>query len=136
MWFYKDTNIVVRDTPNRAVGFIYMITHIPTGLYYIGKKSIYSNRTLPPLKGKKRKRRVTKESDWRDYYSSNDWIKSEVKEGNENEFRREIIDFCYSKKSLGYYEVYFQMYYNVLEDDNALNGNILGKYFRNDLERI
>ena len=130
MWYYRDKEVV--ETPE-GIGFVYKITHIPTGKYYIGKKSLYSNRTLPPLKGTKRKRRVTKESDWRKYYSSNDWIKSEVKEGKRDEFKREIIHLCYTKKGLGYYETYYQFYYNVLEDDNSLNGNILGKYFRKDV---
>ena len=97
MWYYRDKEVV--ETPE-GIGFVYKITHIPTGKYYIGKKSLYSNRTLPPLKGTKRKRRVTKESDWRKYYSSNDWIKSEVKEGKRDEFKREIIRICYSKKGL------------------------------------
>ena len=48
-----------------------MITNKDTNEFYIGKKSLYSHRTLPPLKGYKRKRKVIKESKWRDYSSSN-----------------------------------------------------------------
>ena len=41
-----------------------MITNKDTNEFYIGKKSLYSHRTLPPLKGYKRKRKVIKESKW------------------------------------------------------------------------
>ena len=134
-WLYKESNIVVNEVPEAAVGFVYMITHIPSGKYYIGKKQLVSNRTLPPLKGTKRKRKVTKESDWRTYYSSNLWIKQQVKEGKAEEFKREIIRFCNCKKGLSYYEMYWQFKYDVLSDENSLNGNINGKFYTKDLEQ-
>lgn len=129
-----DGNIVTEeDVPVGAVGFVYKIIHTPTGRYYIGKKSLTSTRRLAPLKGQKRKRIVTKSSDWEKYYSSNDWIKEQVKEGKAEEFSREIIQYCFSKKSLTYYEIYWQFQYNVLADDNAINENLMGKFYRRDL---
>ena len=133
-WLYKDKEVTEESIPEGSEGFVYKITHTPTGKYYIGKKSLWAKRTLPPLKGKKRKRRVIKESDWKKYHSSNDWIKAQVKEGNENDFKREIIQFCPSKKSLTYYELRWQMYYDVLADDDCLNENLLGKFYRKDLD--
>jgi len=132
-WLYENKEVTEESIPDGSEGFVYKITHIPTGKYYIGKKSLWAKRTLPPLKGKKRKRRVIKESDWKKYHSSNDWIKSQVKEGNEDNFKREIIQFCPSKKSLTYYELRWQMYYDVLADDSCLNENLLGKFYRKDL---
>jgi hypothetical protein len=132
-WLYENKEVTEESIPEGSEGFVYKITHIPTGKYYIGKKSLWAKRTLPPLKGKKRKRRVIKESDWKKYHSSNDWIKTQVKEGNEDDFRREIIQFCPSKKSLTYYELRWQMYYDVLADDSCLNENLLGKFYRKDL---
>jgi len=132
-WLY-DGNIVTEEhVPIGAVGFVYKIVHTPTGRYYIGKKSLTSTRKLAPLKGQKRKRTVTKSSDWEKYYSSNDWIKEQVKEGKTEEFSREIIQYCFSKKSLTYYEIYWQFQYNVLADDNAINENLMGKFYRRDL---
>ena len=128
-------NIVTDEhVPIGAVGFVYKIVHTPTGRYYIGKKSLTSTRKLAPLKGQKRKRTVTKSSDWEKYYSSNDWIKEQVKEGKAEEFSREIIQYCFSKKSLTYYEIYWQFQYNVLADDNAINENLMGKFYRRDLQ--
>jgi hypothetical protein len=132
-WLHGGNIVTEEHVPIGAVGFVYKIIHIPTGRYYIGKKSLTSTRKLAPLKGQKRKRTVTKSSDWEKYYSSNDWIKEQVKEGKADEFSREIIQYCFSKKSLTYYEIYWQFQYNVLADDNAINENLMGKFYRRDL---
>jgi hypothetical protein len=132
-WLYEGNIVTEEDVPVGAVGFVYKIIHTPTGRYYIGKKSLTSTRRLAPLKGQKRKRTVTKSSDWEKYYSSNDWIKEQIKEGRAEEFSREIIRYCFSKKSLTYYEIYWQFHYNVLADDNAINENLMGKFYRRDL---
>jgi len=133
-WLWEGNHIKDEEVPENAVGFIYMIEHIPTGKYYIGKKNLKAKRTLPPLKGKKRKRKVIKESDWKKYMSSNQWIKEEVSNGGEENFKKKILQFCYSAKSLTYYELYWQFKYNVLADENSHNDNLLGKFFRKDLE--
>ena len=132
-WLYEGNIVTEEDVPVGAVGFVYKIIHTPTGRYYIGKKSLTSNRKLAPLKGQKRKRTITKSSDWEKYFSSNDWIKEQIKEGKAEEFSREIIQYCFSKKSLTYYEIYWQFHYNVLADDNAINENLMGKFYRRDL---
>lgn len=133
-WLHEGNIVTEEHVPIGAVGFVYKIVHTPTGRYYIGKKSLTSTRKLAPLKGQKRKRTVTKSSDWEKYYSSNDWIKEQVKEGKAEEFSREIIQYCFSKKSLTYYEIYWQFQYNVLADDNAINENLMGKFYRRDLQ--
>jgi hypothetical protein len=149
-WLWQGNIVTENDIPEEAVGFVYMITHIPTGKYYIGKKSLQSVRTvkigkreLQKLKEERKaagiggraplKKKVRKVSDWGTYYSSNDWIKEQIKDGNASDFQREIIQFCNSKKSLSYYEVYWQFKHNVLSDENSLNSNILGKFFPKDL---
>ena len=142
-WLHQNIEITEEVIPEEAVGFIYMITHIPTGKYYIGKKSLESVRNVKigkrelikikeerkaagiggraPLKKKVRK-------------SSDEWINEQVKEGKQDEFKRQIIQFCNSKKSLSYYEVYWMFKYDVLSDTNSLNGNILGKFYSKDLD--
>jgi len=90
-WKFKGNIVTEENTPDGAVGFVYKIVHIPTGKFYIGKKSLNQVRRLKPLKGKVRKRVVRKASDWEKYYSSNEWIKNEVKEGRGEDFEREII---------------------------------------------
>lgn len=149
-WLYENKEITEEVIPEEAAGFVYKITHIPTGKYYIGKKSLESVRTvkigkreLEKIKEERKaagiggrapiKKKVRKVSDWGTYYSSNEWIKEQIKEGNASDFQREIIQFCNSKKSLSYYEVYWMFKYDILSDDNCLNGNISGKFYRKDL---
>jgi hypothetical protein len=134
-WLYGETEITdISQIPTDAFGFVYRLTHIPTGKEYIGKKQLFSNRTLPPLKGTKRKRKVQKESDWKTYYGSHPVIKSIVKEGGEDDFKREIIEFAQSSKNLTYLETRYLFYYRVLEFPNLFfNDNISGKFFRKDV---
>ena len=116
--------------PEGTIGFIYRITHNITGQYYIGKKSLYSHRTLAPLKGYKRNRKVIKEMKWQDYCSSNDVVKTWTNEP----ITKEILRFCQSKKALTYYELQEQFANNVLADEKSLNENLMGKFFKRDLE--
>jgi hypothetical protein len=149
-WLYNDMEISEEDIPTEAIGFVYKIIHIPTGKFYIGKKSIISTRRvkmgkkeLTNLKEERKlngisgrlpsKKTVVKESDWKNYFSSSEWIKSEVKRGNQSEFKREVIQFCPTKKSLSYWEVYYQFKYDVLNNEESLNDNIGGRYYRKDL---
>jgi len=135
MWLYKDKEInSIEDMPADTFGFVYLVTHTPSGKKYLGKKQLISNRTLPPLKGSKRKRKIQKESDWKTYYGSQSEVKQLVKESKDKlEFVREIIIFTSTKKQLTYFETKLQFVNEVLENDEYLNSNILGKFFRKDL---
>ena len=150
-WKFKGELVTQEDLPEGMEGFVYKITHLPSGKFYIGKKSLESVRTvkigkreLQKIKEERKaagiggraplKKKVRKASDWEKYYSSNEWINEQVKEGKQDEFKREIIQFCNSKKSLSYYEVYWMFKYDVLSDTNSLNGNILGKFYSKDLD--
>jgi hypothetical protein len=149
-WIFADKLVTVDDIPENAHGFIYRIVHIPTGRFYIGKKSLTSSRTkkigkreLVKIKEERKangisgrlpsKRVVKSDSDWMDYFSSNDWIKGEVKAGKSEEFSREILQFCHSKKNLSYWETWWQFHYDVLNNENSLNDNVGGRYYRKDV---
>ena len=135
MWLYKNKEInSIEDMPTDTFGFVYLVTHTPSGKKYLGKKQLISNRTLPPLKGQKKKRKIQKESDWKTYYGSQSEVKQLVKESKDKlEFVREIIIFTSTKKQLTYFETKLQFVNEVLENDEYLNSNILGKFFRKDL---
>ena len=144
-WTYQGRPITeISDMPEGTIGFIYKITNHQTGEYYIGKKSLYAKRTLPPLKGYKRKRKVVKESKWVDYRSSNAKVQlwfheneAAILADNESEINDslelKILRFCSTPKSLTYYETEELFHHRVLEDELSLNDNILGKFFRKDL---
>lgn len=149
-WIFADKLVTVDDIPENAHGFIYRIVHIPTNRFYIGKKSLTSSRTkkigkreLVKIKEERKangisgrlpsKRVVKSDSDWMDYFSSNEWIKGEVKAGKRDEFSREILQFCHSKKNLSYWETWWQFHYDVLNNENSLNDNVGGRYYRKDV---
>ena len=135
MWLYKNKEInSIEDMPADTFGFVYLVTHTPSGKKYLGKKQLIANRTLPPLKGQKKKRKIQKESDWKTYYGSQSEVKQLVKESQDMlEFVREIRIFASTKKQLTYFETKLQFVNEVLENDEYLNSNILGKFFRKDL---
>jgi hypothetical protein len=133
MWNYKESIVEsVEQMPEGTYGFIYEVTHQPTGRKYIGKKVLEFNRTLPPLKGTKRKRKVVKESDWKTYYGSHKEIVGLIKEGKQEEFTREILQYVTSKKLLTYFECKYLFIKEVLEGNNYINDNILAKFYRKD----
>ena len=133
MWLYKEKVIEsIEDMPKDSFGFIYEVIHKPTGQKYLGKKVLQFNRKLPPLKGQKRKRKVVKESDWKTYYGSHQTIKTLIKEGKQEEFSREILQFVPTKKLLTYFECKYLFIKEVLEHGEYINDNILAKFYRKD----
>lgn len=121
-WYYNGNPVT--ELPEKCVGFVYQITNETNDRKYIGKKLAQFKRTKPPLKGRKNKRRSTVESDWRTYYGSSDELTEDIiKLGKEN-FKREILFFCYSKAECSYIEAREQFRHKVLESDEYYNGHI------------
>ena len=99
----------------------------------LGKKEIAA---LGAVVGRKPSYKLSvKESDWKNYYGSQKDIKKLLVEGKKDEFERTILKCVKSKKQLTYFELKYQMLYQVLEKpDEFFNDNILGKFFTKDLE--
>jgi hypothetical protein len=152
-WFQKiyENNIEkvieytdIQDFPIDSYGFIYIITHLPTGKCYLGKKALYHNIKKKLTKKEKEEQKgpgrksiskvVKKESDWKTYYGSNLEIKNLIKEKKENEFKREIIKIINNKKLLTYFECKLLFEKEVLENNNWFNDNIQGRFFKKDFE--
>jgi hypothetical protein len=147
-WFIYENGTVkeydsINKFPENCIGFVYKITNIKTGKFYIGKKSLYSNirkkltkKELAELSGpgrKPTKKLVTSESNWLVYWGSNKGILQEIKEEGTDHFRKEILKFCFNKKQLTYWEVHYQCVNEVLLTDKSYNDNVLAKFFRKDL---
>ena len=144
MWLYENKVIEkIEDFPENTFGFIYITTHMPSGISYIGKKSLYHNikkkltkKELAEQSGPGRKsatKTVLKESDWKTYYGSAKPILELLKENKHEEFKREIITTATNKKLLTYYECKYLFHYGVLEHPvEYFNDNILGKFFAKD----
>ena len=132
MWLYKGQQIKTReDLPEEAVGFVYRIFNRSTNKTYIGKKILLNKRTRQPLKGYKRKRVDYIESNWKTYTGSN----VETKKWNIEDCYREIMYICFNKTMMSYRETMLQFQENVLEDDNYVNDNILGKYYKKKIQK-
>jgi hypothetical protein len=121
-WTYQGKE--VEELPQDVVGFVYIITNTTNDRQYIGKKLAKFSRTKPPLKGKKNKRRTKVESDWKDYYGSSDELNEDIAQLGKDNFKREILFYCYSKSELSYIEAREQFNYKVLESDKYYNGHI------------
>ena len=103
------------------IGFVYLITDLTNDKKYIGKKNFWSTRRLPPLKGKTRRRTVKKESDWKEYFGSSEYVKLLLEESGQERFKREIIRLCKSKGEMSYYEAKEQFDREVLFSDEYYN---------------
>jgi len=134
-WYYNNEPVNEIDT-QKYKAFVYRITNLIDGRQYIGKKLTENTKTRPPLKGKTRKRREKYESDWRDYWSSSDELKEDVKRLGEENFRRDILEFCLNKGSASYYEAKHQFLNEVLEHpDKWYNGHIQVRVHRTHIKK-
>jgi hypothetical protein len=95
-------------------GFVYCITNTKNGKAYVGCKQYYNYR-------KYKKKTKKTESNWKTYMGSSKHLIAEFK----------------NKRSLRYYECYYQMKYNVLAsvlegtDEPAFYNNYVGgKFYR------
>ena len=101
----------VPDTLDRF-GFVYVITNIKTKKAYIGCKQFYIGKDQTPSK-------------WQSYTGSSKYLNADIKKIGKKHF------------TFGYYELFYQMKYNVLDcvlegtDEPAYYNNYVGgKYYR------
>ena len=116
-WIYNGKEVTL-ETLIGFFGFVYIIIDNETGKKYIGRKYIWSMR-----KEKGSIKRKKKESDWQNYYSSNEELKQIGKE-DPKRLRREILHLCKSKGECNYLEVAEQFKRDVLYSDEYMNDNI------------
>lgn len=136
-WYYKGQIFNPDEEDLKEwIGFVYVITDLSNDKKYVGKKLFWSKKTLPPLKGKTRKRRSIIESDWKKYYGSSDLVKQLLNEHGEQNFHREILHLCKTRGEAGYLEMYEQVTRNVLLDDMYMNGIIQVRIHRNHVKGL
>ena len=137
-WIYQGKEFDEMSIPEGGVGFIYIMTAIIDGksVAYIGKKNFYAKIKRPLGKKalamstdkrlKKYKYQLT--PDFMRYYSSNAILKQAHKDGVV--IKREILRICYSQTELTYQETKYQFVHEVLEKQEYLNANILGRFYK------
>jgi hypothetical protein len=103
-WYFHNTNeLFTEDNIQDNFGFVYLITHIPTGRKYIGKK-FFTKAATRQVKGKRKK--IRKSSDWETYWGSNKKLQEEVKLNGEDNYTREILHLCKSRSECSYWETW------------------------------
>ena len=131
-WIYKG-GIFNSDDIGDNYGFVYRITNTTNSKSYIGRKYFVQKR-----KPKGGKRRVTSESNWKQYYGSSDELKQDIRRDGKNTFKREILSLHRTLGRVNYEETKQLFLHNVLAeklDDGSpayYNSNILGRYYRKD----
>lgn len=131
-WIFLDRPFTSDDIGDNF-GFVYLITNLSNQRLYIGRKVFWFFRKPP---GKKRK--VKKESDWKQYYGSCDELKEDIKSLGKEMFRREIISLHKTKGRTNFAETEALFKNNVLTESmidgtpRYYNSNILNRYYRKD----
>ena len=106
-------------------GFVYLITNTKTTKAYVGCKQYFSM-------GKKKKKHK-----WEIYTGSSKYLNEDIKKIGKEHFTFEVIAEYKNKRSLRYYEAYYQMKWDVLTaviegtDEPAFyNSYVGGKFYR------
>jgi hypothetical protein len=113
MWLYNGKEISDEEIEGYA-SFVYIITNLETGKKYIGKK-IFKSIQRKKVKGKTRKKKVEKDSGWKNYYGSNLVLLADIEAIGADKFKREILKLCKTRGTASYWEAKYQMQHEVLE---------------------
>jgi hypothetical protein len=101
-WYFNNTNAEFTENDiGDNFGFVYLITHNPTGRKYIGKK-FFTKAATKQVKGKRK--RIRKSSDWLDYWGSNKTLQEEVELNGAEQYTREILHLCKTRSTCSYWE--------------------------------
>ena len=115
-WTYKSNEMVdITQFPDNTYGFVYIVTHKPTGKAYIGRKILQFTKkvklgkkelaALAGVVGRRPSYKIAvKESDWKTYYGSCDGLTEDVKKYGKEKFSRTILYLCKLKKEMTYFE--------------------------------
>lgn len=131
MWKYNGENFD-ESLIEKNVAFVYLITNNLSGKQYIGKKTFWFTKTKT-IKGKKKREKIP--SDWKDYWSSSEELKEDVKLLGESNFKREILKLCLTKGTASYFEAKYQFLNEVLEKpEKWYNGYIQCRIHRSHIK--
>ena len=137
-WLYKGEVFNDSKIPEGAVGFVYEMETIIDGksVRYIGKKNFYSTtkkkfgvKALANMEDKRAKKyTIQVKPNYQNYYSSNKVLQDAHKNGIP--IKRIMVRICFSKTELTYHETKYQFTREVLEKEEYLNANILGRFYK------
>jgi hypothetical protein len=106
-------------------GFVYLITNTKTTKAYVGCKQYFS------MGKKKRKHK------WEIYTGSSKYLNADIEKIGKEHFTFEVIAEYKNRRSLRYYEMYYQVKWNVLtatiegsDEPSFYNSYVGGKFYR------
>jgi hypothetical protein len=122
-WIRYDNNKIFIPNEDKF-GFVYIITNTKNSKGYVGCKQYYIGKSK-------------KQSKWQTYMGSSKYLKEDIKKIGKEYFTFEVIAEYKNKRSLRYYEMYYQVKLNVLtstiegSDEPAYyNSYVGGKFYR------
>ena len=127
-WLYK--NKVLNEAPEGYFGFVYLITNIKSGKKYIGRKYFGTTRRIKVV-GKKRRKVIRKDSNWRDYTGSSKDLNQDIKELGMWQFRFEILILGRTKGQVNYLEENIHHRFHVASSGEFYNDCIGPRRFAN-----
>ena len=129
-WLWQG-EIFDSDQIGKYVAFVYLLTHLPSGKLYVGKKLFQKRKTKQV---KKKKKRFKVDSDWKEYYGSNAEFQALVVRDGSLSVKREILHLCLTKGTANYLESLEQFERRVLENVNYANEWIMCKVHRSHIK--
>ena len=119
-------------------GFVYNITNLQNGRQYIGRKYFWQKRKPRSNDKTVKRRRVTSESNWRNYWGSCPELKEDIRRYGNGQFTRQILSLHSTLGKTNFEETRQLFVHNVLTESLTdgspayYNSNILGRYYRKD----
>ena len=130
MWTFLGNPVESHDDLHpECTDFVYRVT-FEDGRMYVGKKAVRAKRKRPPLKGKKRCRRVMTDLPFVNYQGSSDEVKDLTP------VKKEILYQCRARKAATYLEADYLFDEKALFRDDYINGNIGGTYYSTALDGL
>lgn len=142
-WYYKKKKLNLEDIPVDAYAFIYLITS-KDGKIYVGrkvlnfcrKKKLTKKEKLLPGNARKKYKIECNESNWQQYYGSSDDLQLDIVTFGEKYFKREILLFTFNKTDTSFYELYFQIKYNVMFVDSYNRHLACTKFYKSKITNL
>lgn len=114
-WLYKGKPI--KEAPENEFGFVYLITNLKSGKKYIGRKYFGTTRRVK-VKGKKRRKIIRKDSNWREYTGSSKSLNKDIEKLGKKNFKFDILIMGETKGQVNYLEenIHHRYHVSVKED--------------------
>ena len=124
--------------PEKVYGIVYLIENIENGRLYVGKKVLWFRgyKSVKLKNGKKKRKKILVESDWREYYGSNNELKKDIEKFGKDKFKRTILHTCISKGVCSYLEMKEQVERGAIIDELYYNEQIRCRVHRSHLKSL